>query len=326
LENVGLSDALLQILPGVILEGILLGCVYAMIALGYSMVYGVLGLINFAHSEVFMIGAVVGVEVFRCLSSIIPNPYLLLVIALIGGGLVSGLVAVAMERLAYRPLRRRGSGNRLVPLITAIGVSFFLQDLVRLVEGLWHGEFYMSYPSYPQLEKSFALPLDTDVQMKSIIVIVVSVAMMTGLMFLVKKTRMGKAIRAVAQDAQTASLMGVNPDRIISQTFLVGGFLGGVAGVLFGIMFTQVNPFVGFVPGIKAFTAAVLGGIGSIPGAMVGGLVLGTIETLGGTYLPLLTNGAVGTEYTDVLAFVVLVLLLLFRPQGLLGRGQVDKV
>jgi branched-chain amino acid transport system permease protein len=321
-----LSEALLQILPGVILEGILLGCVYAMIALGYSMVYGVLGLINFAHSEVFMIGAVAGIEVFRCLSSFIPNPYLLLFVALVVGGLISGLVAVAMERLAYRPLRRRGNRNRLVPLITAIGVSFFLQDFVRLIEGLWHGEFYMSYPSRPELERSFSLPLNTDVQMKSIIVIVVSVVMMTGLMFLVKKTRMGKAIRAVAQDAQTASLMGINPDRIISQTFLIGGFLGGVAGVLFGIMFTQVNPFVGFVPGIKAFTAAVLGGIGSIPGAMVGGLVLGAIETLGGTYLPLLTNGAIGTEYTDVLAFVVLVLLLLFRPQGLLGKGQVEKV
>ena len=321
-----MSEALLQILPGVILEGILLGCVYAMIALGYSMVYGVLGLINFAHSEVFMIGAVAGIEVFRCLSGIVPNPYVLLVVALAAGGLISGLVAVTMERLAYRPLRRGGNRNRLVPLITAIGVSFFLQDLVRLIEGLWHGEFYMSYPNRPELERSFALPLNTDVQVKSIIVIVVSVAMMTGLMLLVKKTRMGKAIRAVAQDAQTASLMGVNPDRIISQTFLVGGFLGGVAGVLFGIMFTQVNPFVGFVPGIKAFTAAVLGGIGSIPGAMVGGLVLGMIETLGGTYLPLLTNGAVGTEYTDVLAFVVLVLLLLFRPQGLLGRGQAEKV
>ena len=158
------------------------------------------------------------------------------------------------------------------------------------------------------------------------LVIVVSVAMMTGLMLLVKRTRMGKAIRAVAQDAQTASVMGIDPDEVISQTFFIGGFLGGIAGVLFGVMFTQVNPFVGFVPGIKAFTAAVLGGIGSIPGAMLGGLVLGEIETLGGTYMPLLTNGNVGTEYTDVLAFVVLVLLLLFRPVGLLGKPGTEKV
>jgi len=321
-----LSDALIQILPGVILEGLLLGCVYAMIALGYSMVYGVLGLINFAHSEVFMIGAVAGIEVFRNLLPHIPNPYLLLALAIIAGGTVSGLVAVCMERLAYRPLRRRGTGNRLVPLITAIGVSFLLQDLVRLIEGLWHNEFYMNYPSSAQLEKIIKLPLGTELQVKSLIVIAVSIIMMAGLMLLVKRTRMGKAIRAVAQDSQTASIMGINPNKIIAQTFFIGGFLGGIAGVLFGIMFTQINPFVGFAPGIKAFTAAVLGGIGSIPGAMLGGIVLGEIETLGGTYLPLLTNGNVGTEYTDVLAFLVLVLLLLFRPVGLLGKSHTDKV
>ncbi len=321
-----MAEALLQLLPGILVEGLLLGCVYAMIALGYTMVYGVLGLINFAHSEIFMIGAVAGIEVFRYLHPFIPNPYLLLALGLVTGSAVSGLVAVCMERLAYRPLRRRGSSNRLVPLITAIGVSFFLQDLVRLVEGLWHNEFYMSYPSSPEMERTFKLPLDTEIQVKSLIVIVVSVTMMIGLTFLVKRTRLGKAIRAVALDAQTASLMGVNTDRVISQTFLVGGSLGGIAGVLFGIMFTQVNPFVGFIPGIKAFTAAVLGGIGSIPGAMIGGLVLGEIEMIGGTYLPLLTSGAVGTEYTDILAFLVLVLLLLFRPQGLLGSAQTEKV
>lgn len=316
---------LLAILPGVLVEGLLLGCVYAMIALGYSMVYGVLGLINFAHSEVFMIGAVAGAEVFRYLGPLVPDPFLLLGLALLVGGLVAALVAAAIERLAYRPLRRRG-GNRLVPLITAIGVSFLLQDLVRLVEGLWHNEFYLSYPGRPALEHAVRLPLGTDIQVKSLVVLLVAVAMMGGLTLLVKRTRLGKAIRAVAQDASTASLMGVNPDGIIARTFLIGGALGGVAGVLFGVMFTQVNPFVGFVPGLKAFTAAVVGGIGSIPGAMVGGLALGLVETVGGTYLPLLTGGAVGTEYTDIFAFVVLVLLLLFRPQGLLGRAPAEKV
>lgn len=320
-----MSAELLQILPSVLLEGILLGGVYAMIALGYSMVYGVLRLINFAHSEIFMIGAVTGVEVFRYLSKAVPNPYILLALALLGGGLVSGLAAVGMERLAYRPLRRRNV-NRLIPLITAIGVSFFLQDAVRLIEGLWHNEFYMSYPDSPQLEKTLRLPGGLDVQVRAIIVLAVSVATMTGLTLLVKRTRMGKAIRAVSEDAQTASLMGINPNRIIAQTFLIGGGLGGVAGVLFGLMFTQVNPFVGFVPGIKAFTAAVIGGIGSIPGAMLGGLLLGVIETTGATYLPLLTNGAVGTEYTDMFAFVVLVLLLLFRPGGLVGKVQTEKL
>lgn len=321
-----MAEALLQILPSVVMEGILIGCVYAMIALGYSMVYGVLGLINFAHSEIFMLGAVAGIEVFRHLNHAVPNPFILLAIALAVGGATAGLVAVCVERLAYRPLRRHGSGNRLVPLITAIGVSFLLQDIVRLIEGLWHNEFYMSYPSRPEMERAFTLVHDTQIQMKSIIVIVVSVAMMAALTLLVKWTRVGKAIRAVAQDAQTASLMGINPDAIVSRTFFIGGAMGGIAGVLFGVMFTKIDPFVGFIPGLKAFTAAVLGGIGSIPGAMIGGLVLGMIETLAGTYLPLITDGDIGTEYTDIFAFIMLVVLLLFRPQGLLGKSQSEKL
>ncbi|MGA1193489.1 MAG: branched-chain amino acid ABC transporter permease [Kiritimatiellia bacterium] len=297
-----------------------------MIALGYTMVYGVLGLINFAHSEVFMIGAVAGVEVFRYLSPLIPDPFVLLLVATLTGGLVSGLTAVAIERLAYRPLRARGYTNRLVPLITAIGISFFLQDLVRLIEGIWHNEFYMNYPSNPALEHTIMLPLQMTLQVKSLIVIIVTIVMLTGLWFLVKKSRLGKAIRAVAQDISTASLMGINPDRIISRTFFIGGFLGGVAGVMFGMMYTQINPFCGFIPGIKAFTAAVLGGIGSIPGAMLGGIVLGQLETLGGFYLPFLTDGVIGTEYKDIFGFLILVLLLLCRPQGLLGKARKDKV
>jgi len=289
-------------------------------------VYGVLGLINFAHSEVFMIGAVAGVEVFRYLSPLIPDPFVLLLVATLTGGLVSGLTAVAIERLAYRPLRARGYTNRLVPLITAIGISFFLQDLVRLIEGIWHNEFYMNYPSNPALEHTIMLPLQMTLQVKSLIVIIVTIVMLTGLWFLVKKSRLGKAIRAVAQDISTASLMGINPDRIISRTFFIGGFLGGVAGVMFGMMYTQINPFCGFIPGIKAFTAAVLGGIGSIPGAMLGGIVLGQLETLGGFYLPFLTDGVIGTEYKDIFGFLILVLLLLCRPQGLLGKARKDTV
>ncbi len=321
-----MDAALLEILPSVILEGLLVGCVYAMIALGYTMVYGVLGLINFAHSEVFMIGAVTGVEVFRYLSPHISNPFALLIVAMLVAGLVSGLTAVTIERLAYRPLRRRGYTNRLVPLITAIGLSFFLQDLVRLIEGIWHGEFYMNYPSHAALEHTLALPLDMTLQVKGLVTILVTLAMLAGLWVLVKRTKLGKAIRAVAQDLTTSSLMGINPDRIIARTFFIGGFLGGVAGVLFGVMYTQVNPFCGFIPGIKAFTAAVLGGIGSIPGAMIGGLMLGQLETLGGFYLPFFTDGVIGTEYKDVFGFVILVLLLLCRPQGLLGKAQKDKV
>ena len=321
-----MSDELIQLLPSVLLEGLLLGCVYAMIALGYTMVYGVLGLINFAHSEVFMIGAVAGIEVYRYLGPHISNPYLLAFAAMAIAAVVSGGTAMAIERLAYRPLRRRGSTNRLVPLITAIGVSFFLQDFVRLVEGLWHGEFYMNYPGDARLERTFELPLHMSIQVKSIIVVAVTAAMVFSLDHLVRRTRLGKAIRAVAQDLSTATLMGIHPDRIIARTFLIGGALGGIGGVLFGLLYSQINPFVGFVPGIKAFTAAVLGGIGNIYGAVVGGVVLGLIETTSGTYLYFLTDGAIGNEYKDVFGFIILVLLLLFRPQGLLGRVQGEKV
>jgi branched-chain amino acid transport system permease protein len=225
----------------------------------------------------------------------------------------------------YRPLRRKGTRNRLVPLITAIGVSFVLQDLVRLTEALWHNEFFLRMASVDDLEGSFTVA-GIFIQYKSLIVIVVALLMLVGLYLLVNKTRLGTAIRTVAQDMEISRLMGINPDRIVSSTFFIGGSLGGVAGVLFALQYTTISPYSGFLPGIKAFTAAVLGGIGNIPGAMVGGLVLGELETLAGTYLPSLTNGAVGTEYKDIIAFLVLILLLLFRPQGLLGQVVKEKV
>ncbi len=318
-------ESLLLLLPQVILDGLILGFVYAMIALGYTMVYGVLELINFAHSEIFMIGGVVGVEVFRYLSPVIPNGFLLLLVALVLGAVVAGLTAVWVERLAYRPLRKRGTTNRLVPLITAIGVSFVLQDLVRLIEGLWHNEFFLRMTTVGSLDQAINLGV-IFLQVKSVLLILVSVLMLVGLTYLVNRTKLGMAIRAVAQDMNTASLMGINPDLIISRTFLIGGSLGGVAGVLFALQYSTISPYVGFMPGLKAFTAAVLGGIGNIPGAMVGGLVLGQLETLSGTYLPTLTNGNFGTEYKDVIAFLILILLLLFRPQGLLGQVVKEKV
>ena len=320
-------EQILVLLPQVLFDGFILGFIYAMIALGYTMVYGVLELINFAHSEIFMIGAVAGVEVFRYLAPLIPNGYLLLLVAVVVGAAVAGLTAILVERMAYRPLRRRGTTNRLVPLVTAIGVSFFLQDLVRLIEGLWHNEFFLRMRTIPDLEGSFTLFGGAIfIQTKSVIVIVVSVLMLWGLTYLVNRTKLGMAIRAVAQDLTTASLMGINPDQIISRTFLIGGALGGVAGVLFALIYTTINPYVGFLPGIKAFTAAVLGGIGNIPGAMLGGLVLGQLENFFGTYLPILTAGNFGTEYKDVVAFLILVFILLFRPQGLLGQMVKEKV
>ena len=320
-------EQILVLLPQVLFDGFILGFIYAMIALGYTMVYGVLELINFAHSEIFMIGAVAGVEVFRYLAPLIPNGYLLLLVAVVVGAAVAGLTAILVERMAYRPLRRRGTTNRLVPLVTAIGVSFFLQDLVRPIEGLWHNEFFLRMRTIPDLEGSFTLFGGAIfIQTKSVIVIVVSVLMLWGLTYLVNRTKLGMAIRAVAQDLTTASLMGINPDQIISRTFLIGGALGGVAGVLFALIYTTINPYVGFLPGIKAFTAAVLGGIGNIPGAMLGGLVLGQLENFFGTYLPILTAGNFGTEYKDVVAFLILIFILLFRPQGLLGQMVKEKV
>ena len=320
-------EQILVLLPQVLFDGFILGFIYAMIALGYTMVYGVLELSNFAHSELFMIGAVAGVEVFRYLAPLIPNGYLLLLVAVVVGAAVAGLTAILVERMAYRPLRRRGTTNRLVPLVTAIGVSFFLQDLVRLIEGLWHNEFFLRMRTIPDLEGSFTLFGGAIfIQTKSVIVIVVSVLMLWGLTYLVNRTKLGMAIRAVAQDLTTASLMGINPDQIISRTFLIGGALGGVAGVLFALIYTTINPYVGFLPGIKAFTAAVLGGIGNIPGAMLGGLVLGQLENFFGTYLPILTAGNFGTEYKDVVAFLILIFILLFRPQGLLGQMVKEKV
>lgn len=320
-------EQILVLLPQVLFDGFILGFIYAMIALGYTMVYGVLELINFAHSEIFMIGAVAGVEVFRYLAPLIPNGYLLLAVAVVVGAAVAGLTAILVERMAYRPLRRRGTTNRLVPLVTAIGVSFFLQDLVRLIEGLWHNEFFLRMRTIEDLEGAFTLFGGAIfIQTKSVIVIVVSVLMLWGLTYLVNRTKLGMAIRAVAQDLSTASLMGINPDQIISRTFLIGGALGGVAGVLFALIYTTINPYVGFLPGIKAFTAAVLGGIGNIPGAMLGGLALGQLENFFGTYLPILTAGNFGTEYKDVVAFLILIFILLFRPQGLLGQMVKEKV
>ncbi|MBI1845583.1 MAG: branched-chain amino acid ABC transporter permease [Candidatus Rokubacteria bacterium] len=294
---------------------------YALIALGYTMVYGVLELINFAHSEIFMVGGFVGVEILLSLQSHgwlgRINPFVALILIVLAGMVVAGLLAVAVERIAYRPLR---SAPRLIPLISAIGVSFFLQDAVRLTESLWRNAFYLTYPSFAVLNRRIELGQSIDFSVKSIVVIAASLAMLVALQFLVKRTRLGRAIRAVAEDQPTASLMGVNVNRIIALTFLIGGAMGGAAGVLFGVQYNTINPFTGFIPGIKAFTAAVLGGIGNIPGAMVGGLVLGLLEAFAASYLSLFTGGAFGAEYKDIFAFSILILILIFRPRGLLGE------
>ncbi len=312
---------LIAIFPQVLLDGIILGFMYALIALGYTMVYGVLEFINFAHSEIFVLGAFVGCEILLALKQwgILGSlsPFLVLAFLLVAGMAGSGLLAVTVERVAYRPLR---AAPRLVPLISAIGVSFFLQDAIRLTESLWNNSFNMVYPTMDQLNYRFSITQNVDVPVKSLVVIGAALLMLWILQLIVNRTKVGKAMRAVAEDQTTASLMGVNVNRIISLTFLIGGAMGGAAGVLFGVQYNLINPYTGFIPGIKAFTAAVLGGIGNIPGAMMGGLVLGLLEAFAASYLSLLTGGAFGAEYKDIFAFSVLILILIFRPKGLLGE------
>src|SRR5713226_6028628 len=312
---------LIDIFPQVLLDGIILGFMYALIALGYTMVYGVLEFINFAHSEIFIFGAFVGVEILLGLKSaglLDALPWVLVLVLILAAGMaISGGLAVLVERVAYRPLR---AAPRLIPLISAIGVSFFLQDAIRFVESIWRNAFNLVYPTMEPLNTRFELTATIDVSVKSLVVIVAALLMLWALHVLVNRTKIGTAIRAVAEDQVAASLMGINVNRIISLTFLIGGAMGGAAGVLFGVQYGLINPYTGFIPGLKAFTAAVLGGIGNIPGAMLGGLVLGLLEAFAASYLSLLTGGAFGAEYKDIFAFSVLILILIFRPKGLLGE------
>ena len=314
-------ELLVGIFPQVLLDGITLGFMYALIALGYTMVYGVLEFINFAHSEIFIFGAFVGVEILLSLQSagwLERLPWVaVLILVLLAGMLASGLLAVTVERVAYRPLR---NAPRLIPLISAIGVSFFLQDVIRFFESIWRNAFNLVYPTMDVMNQRFELTSTIDVSVRSLVVIVAALLMLWGLHVLVNRTKIGTAIRAVAEDQAAASLMGVNVNRMISMTFLIGGAMGGAAGVLFGIQYSLINPYTGFIPGLKAFTAAVLGGIGNIPGAMLGGLVLGLLEAFAASYLSLLTGGAFGAEYKDIFAFSILILILIFRPKGLLGE------
>lgn len=335
--NVGLFTYTLSNLPQVVLDGLTIGFVYAAIALGYTMVYGVLQFINFAHSEIFAVGAFVGVEVLIFLqtlgvlsgaSTFMAYAYLSLAIVL--AMLAAGGLAVTVEKVAYRPLR---NSPRLVPLTAAIGVSFLLQDLIRLVEGVTTGQFNRIMPTFGNFDERIIfgkLSMGTSnlvlgISVKSIVVIAAAVLMLVALNYLVNATKVGKAMRAVSQDMRTAALMGIHVNGIISFVFLVGGLLAGVAGVLYALKFTRIDPFIGFFPGIKAFTAAVLGGIGNMTGALLGGLILGLLETFAGSYMGVFTMGAAGSEYKDIFAFSILILVLIFRPQGLMGKSVGQK-
>ena len=300
-------------------QGIRLGSLYALIAIGYTMVYGVLQLINFAHSEVFMSGALGGVFMLTALAGTngnIPSGFSAFeytALALIAGAVVSAAVAFSLERVAYRPLRKRHA-PKLVYLITAIGASIFLYNLAGKLFGRNNLQVPESFHSGPV----FVLPGTgpsgpRTVKTLDVLIIVTAFVMMIVLDLVINRTKLGSGIRAVAQDAETAQLMGVDVGKVISRTFIIGGLLAGVGGVLYA-MFHAVSYTMGFIPGIKAFTAAVLGGIGNVRGAMLGGLLLGIVESFSQGIIP---NGL---EWVDVVSFVVLVVVLLIRPTGILGE------
>jgi branched-chain amino acid transport system permease protein len=297
--------------------GIAQGSVYALIALGYTLVYGVLFMINFAHGDVFMTGAMTAFFVARNFDEsgfLNANPIVALLILFAVSMLTSMVVAIALERIAYRPLRR---APRLVPLITAIGASLFISNSVRGI----YGEQDNAYPTINALQGRLDI-LGIPILKTQAVVIVAAVVFMVGLVYFVERTRTGRAMRAVSEDKDVAALMGINVDRIIVTTFAIGGALAGAAGILYALVFNEVDWFMGFLPGIKAFTAAVLGGIGNIAGAMLGGLTLGVLESVG----PFLLLGGAGVpspnQLRDVIAFTVLVLVLIFRPNGILGQSE----
>ena len=298
-----------------LINGLVLGAIYALIALGYTMVYGILELINFAHGEITMFGAMVSIALLNALFPGLPLG-LTLVLAAGGAMLVCVVMGLSVERVAYRPLRR---APRLAALITAIGVSIVLQNVAMLI---W-GKQYVSFP--PVLDvatHNIAGAHITDIQ---IVILLLAVVLMMMLLLLIYRTRLGAAMRATAQSPDLASLMGINPNTIIAITFALGAALAAVAGVMVGAYYGLAHYYMGFMLGLKAFTAAVLGGIGNVAGAMLGGLLLGIIESLGAGYIGTLTGGFLGSHYKDVFAFLVLILVLVLRPSGLLGERTGDR-
>jgi branched-chain amino acid transport system permease protein len=326
LAGTTIPDCLTSELPFRLAGGLSTGAVYAMIALGYTLVYGVLQLINFAHSEVFMLGSL---GAFLTVSALLPDGgvtsqmqgAMILLAAAVPAIVLGGLTAVALERIAYRPLRRR-SAPRLAYLISAIGASLFLSNAIRI----WRGPNFETLPR--TIRAKIVLDLDNTffteilpesvqrvkIQNRDIIVFVIAMLTMVAVDQFINRSKTGRAIRAVAQDSETAGLMGVNINRVITVTFLIGGLLAGAAGLLFSWSFGVTRFQIGFLPGIKAFTAAVLGGIGNIRGALMGGLLLGVFENV--------AAGCFGVQWRDVVAFLILVLVLLFRPTGLLGDKE----
>ncbi len=299
-----------------IINGLVLGSVYALVALGYTMVYGIINLINFAHGEVLMVGALVSWTVVTALAGSGLPGWLILLISLAAAVVVCGALNFVIEKVAYRPLR---NAPRLAPLITAMGVSLLLQTLAMII---WKP----NYKPYPILLPSepfdvFGAVINTT----QILILVVTALSLAGLMLLVNRTKLGRAMRATAENPRVAALMGVRPDTVISATFIIGAALAALAGVMYAANYGSVQHTMGFLPGLKAFTAAVFGGIGNLAGAMLGGVLLGLIESLGAGYIGALTGGVLGSHYQDIFAFIVLILVLTLRPQGLLGERVADR-
>ncbi|MGL4752050.1 MAG: high-affinity branched-chain amino acid ABC transporter permease LivH [Aeromonadaceae bacterium] len=296
-----------------LLNGLTIGSTYALIAIGYTMVYGIIGMINFAHGEIYMIGSYVAFMVMAVLMMMgIDSAVLLMGAAFVVSIIITSCFGWTIERVAYRPLR---GSNRLIPLISAIGMSIFLQNVVRFAQG--SRDIAMPAIVSGGIEfgpEQFAASLSW----MQIIIFAVTFITMYGLTQFIGRSRMGRACRACAEDIKMANLLGINTNNVIALTFVIGAALASIAGVLLGMYYGVINPSIGFMAGLKAFTAAVLGGIGSIPGAMIGGLILGVTEAL--------TSGYLSSEYKDVVAFALLLGILLFMPTGILGRPEVEKV
>jgi branched-chain amino acid transport system permease protein len=301
-----------------IINGLVLGSMYALVALGYTMVYGIIGLINFAHGEVLMVGALTSWTAIGYMQDALPQApgYVILLLSLVIACVVAACLNFVIEKVAYRPLR---NSPKLAPLITAIGVSILLQTLAMIIWKPNYKPFPTLLPSTP-MEVAGAVITPTQV-----LILGITAVSLALLMWLINFTKLGRAMRATAENPRVAALMGVKPDVVISATFVIGAVLAATAGVMWAANYGTVHHAMGFLPGLKAFTAAVFGGIGNLAGAVVGGILLGLIESLGAGYIGAMTGGVLGSHYSDIFAFVVLIIVLTLRPSGLLGERVADR-
>ncbi len=308
----------MEILLQQIINGLVLGSMYALVALGYTMVYGIINLINFAHGEVLMVGALTSWTIIGLMKEAMPGApgWIILFLALVIACVVTSALNFVIEKVAYRPLR---NSPKLAPLITAIGMSILLQTLAMII---WKP----NYKSYPTLLPSAPLNIGGAVITPTQIMILgLTAVSLAVLMYLVNYTKLGRAMRATAENPRVAGLMGVKPDMVISATFIIGAILATIAGVMYASNYGTAQHTMGFLPGLKAFTAAVFGGIGNLAGAVVGGILLGLIEAIGSGYIGALTGGVLGSHYSDIFAFIVLIFVLTLRPSGLLGERVADR-